>query len=111
MNHNDLYVQIVAAAEATIIDGLEARDIRILTKKDDEEIVEQITICLYTPNDSGYNPIKRIEALVEPRHQNSLLIEETAFAALLKSKIVTAPFHWEGMRPVCQLMHDLPSII
>jgi hypothetical protein len=84
--------------------GLEVREILVLLHDNDEEIVEKIRLNLYKPGTPDGRPDDRFDALIEPRHRNSLLIEQAAFAALLKAEIIRPPHYWDDMRPVCQMI-------
>jgi hypothetical protein len=103
---NTLIPSFAALQDSGIcLNNMQVREVLVLVHQEDGEIVEAIRINLYKPETPDGKPNSRFDALVEPRHRNSLLIEETAFAALLKAGIIAPPHYWEGMRPVCRMLN------
>lgn len=103
---NTLIPKFAALHENNIVfNDMQVREVLVLLHADDEEIVEKIRINLYKPETPDGKPDSRFDALVEPKHRNSLLIEDAAFAALLKAGIIAAPHCWVGMQPVCRLLN------
>jgi hypothetical protein len=109
---NNVFSQFAEIPEDTEIDGLKVRAILVLTSIKDEEIVEDIVLWLAKPDTPDGKTDERRSALaVAPRHRNSLMIEDVAiFAVLLKAGVVTVPYLWEKMQPVCKML-DFESAI
>jgi hypothetical protein len=103
---NSVVAKFAELPEDIEIDEMQVRAILVLSSIADEEIVQSITLWLSMPGTPDGKTDERRPALaIQPRHKNSLMIVDSAiFTALLKAKVISPPFYWEGMRSVCKLL-------